>query len=165
VAHASDTVAAYRTYGPALVRKAERILLNPDDASDVVHNVFEQLIASGRSRVDLPYLFRAVTSRCLNLLRDQRNRRRLLDLQQPALRGPVRVACDDHVIGLDLLVKLADRLDEKSMSVLVCLFVDELSQEEVAALLGTSRRTVGKRLQKIRSAVHALVEDASEAAR
>jgi RNA polymerase sigma-70 factor (ECF subfamily) len=159
VEHASDTVTAYRTYGPALVRKAERILLNREDARDVVHNVFAELIARRRTKLDLPYLFAAVTSRCLNLLRDRKTRQRLLVAQEPALRGPARAACEDHAIGLDMLSKLSDRLDERCMEILVCLFVDDLSQDETAQLLGTSRKTVGKRLHKIREAVRALVEE------
>jgi RNA polymerase sigma factor (sigma-70 family) len=57
------------------------------------------------------------------------------------------------VIGADLLVKLSDRLDSKCLEVLVCRYYDDMSQEETAKHLGTSRKTVGKRLAKIRAAV------------
>ena len=156
MAHANDIAEAYRRYGPALVRKAERILLNRDDARDVVHGVFVELIRKRRTEIELPYLYRAVTTRCLNFLRDAGNRRRLLDQQQPALRGPVRTRCDEQVINLDVLDKLMERLDQKHMDVLVCLFIDDMSQDQTAGLLGTSRKTVGKRLAAIRKVVVAL---------
>lgn len=165
MAHASDPLAAYRTHGPALVRKAERILLNQEDARDVVHAVFTDMMARGNNQFDLPYLYRAVGSRCLNLIRDRRNRQRLLDVQEPSLRGPTRARCDDRVVGLDLLTKLTDRLDGKTMDVLVCLFVDDMTQDEAADLLGVSRKTVGKRLARIREVVAELADiDAGEVA-
>jgi RNA polymerase sigma-70 factor, ECF subfamily len=143
-------------YGPALVRKAERILRNRDDAVDLVQGLFVELVHRGMKHVDLPYLFRSVTNRCLNALRDRRTRDRLLEREQPALEGPPRVRCDEAVIGLDLLVRLAARLDTGDMEVLVCRYVDEMTQEEVAEHLAISRKTVGKRLARIRDEVIAL---------
>jgi RNA polymerase sigma-70 factor (ECF subfamily) len=165
VASANDAVEVYRKYGPALVRKAERILLNPDDAGDIVQGLFVDLIKRGKSEVELPYLYRAVTNRCLNLIRDRQNRRRLLEKQEPALRGAARTRCDEQVIGLDLIAKLAGRLDKRSLEILVCRYVDDMTQEETAELLGTSRKTVGKKLARIREHVRALAEPAEEVAR
>ena len=47
-------------------------------------------------------------------------------------------------------------LDRKSLDVLVCRYVDEMTQEEIASHLSTSRKTVGKRLDKIRDALDEL---------
>lgn len=158
MAHANSPVEIYRAYGPALLRKASRILLNPDDASDIVQGLFVDIMQRGNHDVDLPYLYRAVTNRCLNLIRDRKNRKRLLELQQPALRGAARTTCDDQVISLDLIVKLTEALDEKSLEILVCRYIDDMSQEETAQFLGTSRKTVGKRIAKIRSRVRELAD-------
>jgi RNA polymerase sigma factor (sigma-70 family) len=147
---------AYQRYGPALMRKAERILQNRDDAGDIVQGVFVDLMGRRRAEFELAYLYRAVTTRCLNFIRDARNRQRLLDHQQPALRGPVRTRCDDELLGLDLLVKLVTKLDRGSQEVLICRFWDDMTQEEIASHLGVSRRTVGKRLAKIRRSVDTL---------
>ena len=144
---------AYRRYGPAVLRKAERILQNRADAGDVVQSLFVDLFERGVERVELPYLYRAVTNRCLNFLRDRRNRDRLLERQEGALRGIARVRCDDAVIGLDLLIKLSARLDGNHMEILICRFLDDMSQDEIAELVGASRKTVGKRLQRIRDQV------------
>jgi RNA polymerase sigma factor (sigma-70 family) len=143
----------YVRYGPALLRKARRVLGNPDDAQDVVQALFLDLLASSRTDVDLPYLYRAVTHRCLTLLRDEKNRARLLARQEPALRGAVRTRCDDVALGLDLLVKACATLPERAASVLVYRYFDDLSQDEMAQLLGVSRKTIGKDLDDVRDAV------------
>lgn len=160
---ASDPRDAYRAYGPALVRKAERILRSRDDATDVVHGLFVDLISRRANPVDLPYLYRAVTNRCLNFVRDESNRARLLEREAAAVAPRARVRCDDHVIGTQLLARLADRLDEAHLEVLVCRFFDDLTQEEIAETLKLSRKTIGKRLARIRDEVLALVGGAAAA--
>jgi len=143
-------------FGPALVRKAERMLRSREDAVDVVHALFADLIPTWNSDVDLPYLYRAVTNRCLNVVRDRGTRARLLE-RAPAAAAPLgRVRLDDQIVGVGLLAALADRLDDAHMQVLVCRFLDDMTQDEIADHLGVSRKTVGKRLDRIRSAVTAL---------
>jgi RNA polymerase sigma factor (sigma-70 family) len=154
----SDPQAAYRAYGPALVRKAERILRSRDDATDVVHALFVDLIPRWSPDVDLPYLYRAVTNRCLNLVRDRGTRARLLEREQTVAAPVGRVRLDDQIVGVGLIAALADRLDAAHMDVLVARFVDDMTQEEIAAHLGVSRKTVGKRLDRIRDTVIALRE-------
>lgn len=156
MAPVSDPQSAYRTHGPALIRKAERILRNRDDAVDVVQALFVDLVQRPSSAMDLPYLYRAVTNRCLNLVRDRANRERLLAREEASLGGGGRVRCDDHVIGLELIARLGERLDERHMEVLVARFVDDMTQEEIAEHLGVSRKTIGKRLDRIRDEVIAL---------
>ena len=160
---ANDTLALYRNYGPALVRKAERILLSPDDASDIVQGLFVELMQRPKKNADLPYLYRAVTNRSLNLLRDRNNRERLLERQQVALRGPVRTRLDDRMVDLDLLIQLTEALDQRTLEVVVCCFVDDMSQEEAAELLGVSRKTIGKRLKQARLRLERLAGEPGEA--
>jgi RNA polymerase sigma factor (sigma-70 family) len=143
----------YRRHGPALLRKAHRLLANPADAQDIVQALFLDLLRTGRMDVDLPYLYRAVTHRCISLLRNQTNRQRLLERQEPALRGPARTRCDDEVIGLDLIARVLDELDARAGEVLVFRYFDDLSQDEIAELVGCSRKTVGKLLERVREAV------------
>jgi RNA polymerase sigma-70 factor (ECF subfamily) len=149
----------YERYGRALLRKAERLLHSRAEAEDIVHGLFVDLLQQQRRDVGLPYLYRAVTHRCLNLLRDQKTRQRLLEQQEPALRGPVRLRCEEVVVGLDLLARLTARLDARSLELLVYLYVDDMSQEEAAELLGISRRAVVKRLSKLRGEVERLKQE------
>jgi RNA polymerase sigma factor (sigma-70 family) len=154
----TDPQRAYRAYGPALVRKAERVLRNREDAVDVVHALFVDLIPRWNADVDLPYLYRAVTNRCLNLVRDRGTRARLLEREQTVAAPVARVQLDDHVVGLALIAQLAERLDAAHMEILVARFVDDMTQDEIAAHLKISRKTVGRRLDHIRAAVTALRE-------
>ncbi len=156
---ASDAAGAYERYGPALVRKARRMLGSDDDARDIVQGLFVDLmqkrVRGGDRALELPYLYRAVTNRCLNLLRDSRNRQRILD--GAAAEAPAaRTRLDDRLIGVDLLARLTERLDARSMEILVCLYVNDMTQEETATLLRVSRRTIGKRLGRARAALAAI---------
>lgn len=153
---AADLQTAYRAYGPALVRKAERILRNREDAIDVVHALFADLIPTWNVEMTLPYLYRAITNRCLNAVRDRGTRARLLE-RESAVAAPVgRVKLEDHIVGVGLLAALAERLDAGHMEVLVARFVDDMTQEEIAEHLGLSRKTIGKRLDRIRGEVTSL---------
>ncbi|MEY4581818.1 MAG: hypothetical protein RL701_6521 [Pseudomonadota bacterium] len=147
----------YERYAPALQRKAERILQNRADAQDVVQTLFVELLQAETASVDFPYLYRAVTNRCLNLLRDRATRTRLLREHEVLLRGPVRTTCEQRSIDLELLGKLAAALDHDHAEILICHYFDDMSQTEISELLGVSRKTVGLRLARIRSAVAALL--------
>jgi RNA polymerase sigma factor (sigma-70 family) len=52
-----------------------------------------------------------------------------------------------------LLGKLGDVLDEGQLEVLVCRYLDEMTQDEIADHLGLSRKTVGKRLARAHEAI------------
>ncbi|MEO6774259.1 MAG: sigma-70 family RNA polymerase sigma factor [Kofleriaceae bacterium] len=160
MAAASDPQAAYRTYGPQLVRKAERMLHSREDAVDVVHALFTDLIPRWSASVDLPYLYRAITNRCCNLLRDRGTRARLLEREHAAVAPVGRVRMDDEVVGIALIAALAEQLDEAHLQVLVARFVDDMTQDEIADHLGVSRKTIGKRLDRIRLVVVQLREAA-----
>jgi RNA polymerase sigma-70 factor (ECF subfamily) len=160
---ASDPQSAYRLYGPALVRKAERILRSRDDAVDIVHALFADLLPRWSKDVDLPYLYRAVTNRCLNAVRDRGTRARLLEREHTVAAPVGRVRLDDEIVGVGLIAALAERLDQGHLEVLVARFVDDMTQEEIADHLGLSRKTIGKRLDRIRDEVIALRADPKEA--
>jgi RNA polymerase sigma-70 factor (ECF subfamily) len=134
------------------------MLRSREDAIDVVHALFTDLIPRWNKSVDLPYLYRAVTNRCCNVLRDRGTRARLLEREQQTAAPVGRVRLDDQVVGVGLIAALAEQLDEAHMQVLVARFVDDMTQDEMSDHLGVSRKTIGKRLDRIRAAVIALRE-------
>lgn len=148
---------AYARYGRALLRKAERLVGNASDAQDIVQALFVDLWQRNESP-DLPYLYRAITNRCLGFLRDETNRSRLLRANDDVLRGQVRTRCDDRVIDLDLLLKLTKTLDERHLQVLCFRYFDDMTHEEVATMVGLSRKTVHKLLDDIQDAVVELAQ-------
>ena len=129
----------YRRYAPALIRKAVRLLGETSEAEDIVHALFTDLLQGRVPRTDFPYLFRATTHRCLNRLRDDRRRQTLLNEAMPA--GP-----SDHPGDSEMLRAALKELDPKLAEVVAFHYFDDMSQEEVAQLLGLSRKTVGKYL-------------------
>jgi RNA polymerase sigma-70 factor (ECF subfamily) len=145
----------YQRHGRALLRKAERILRSTDDAQDMVHALFVDLLQKGEEP-DLPYLYRAITNRCLGFLRDESNRARLLEAHDVALHAPARTRCDEHVIGTDMLLKLSAAVDERTLEIVCFRYLDDMTQEEIAVLLGLSRKTVGKKLDDVRAIVASL---------
>lgn len=150
---------AYSRYGERLVRKAERLLQSQDDAQDIVHGLFVDLLAKKKTSVDLAYLYRAVTNRCLNHLRDRKGRLGLIERHDESLRGIARIGCADSVIGMDLLTKLVDKLDKKSAEVLPYHYFDDMTQDEIAELMSTSRRSVARRITRIQECAQQLTTE------
>ncbi|AKU97269.1 RNA polymerase sigma-54 factor RpoN [Labilithrix luteola] len=148
---------SYQRYGPALLRKAERMLGSRADAQDLVQGLFVDLLGKDVP-TDLPYYYRALTNRCLTFLRDERNRARLLAAETEVVSGPRRTTCDDRVIGMDVLLKLSRRLEAQSLEILLYRFFDDMTQDEIASLVGLSRKTVGKKLEEIQMAIRALTD-------
>jgi RNA polymerase sigma factor (sigma-70 family) len=153
---------AYERYGRTLIRRAARILGNVDDARDLVQGLFVDLVERGDAPMQLPYLYRAVTHRALSFLRDESNRARLLERHDAALAPPARTRCDERVVGLDLLTKLLRELDDAETEVLTYRYFDDMTQEEIASLLGLSRKTIGKRLERVNDAVRRLAAGEGE---
>jgi RNA polymerase sigma-70 factor (ECF subfamily) len=143
---------AYARHGRALLRKAERLLGNRDDAQDVVQALFVDLLSRGENP-DLPYLYRAITNRCLTILRDEKNRARLLEQNDDSLRPPARTRCDDRAIGLNLLLRLAKAVDERALEIISYRFFDDMTLEEIAALTTLSRKTVAKILDDVTATI------------
>ena len=153
---------SYRKYGPALLRKAERLLLNKQDAMDIVQGLFMDLWERNQSEFNLPYLYQAVTRRALSMIRDQKNHQRLLARQDIALHPSPRILSESLVIGQDLLTKLIPQLDQKSSEILVYRFIDDMTHDEISVLLGVSKKTVLRKLESIRMLVTKTSEGADD---
>jgi RNA polymerase sigma-70 factor (ECF subfamily) len=149
---------AYERYGRALVRKAERIVRSRADAQDIVQGLFVDMLEKSPPSLDLPYLYRAVTHRCLSYVRDEKNRARLLGENDAVLAG-ARTRCDERAIDMDLLVKLVNALDEETLEILFFRFFDDMTLEEIAETCDLNRKTVGRKLDAIAEAVRALTAE------
>lgn len=121
------------------------------DAHEVVHDVFVSLFErpeqhAGHSRMST-FLYSAVTHRCLNRLRDSKTRERLL-----AQHADVLTPNDRARPGADQLFQLRaliERLPEVLAQVAVYRYMDELTHEEIAEIMGCSRRHVGDLLKRL----------------
>lgn len=61
-------------------------------------------------------------------------------------------------VGWDRFHELVEALDEEERAVVDCLFVNELTQEETARVLGLSLRTIKRRWQSARIRLQELIE-------
>jgi RNA polymerase sigma-70 factor (ECF subfamily) len=149
------SVELYQRYGPALRRKCERMLRNSQDAEDVVQEVFAGIAYRGNERLELSYLYRAVTTRAINLVRDRSRRGSLLERHREVLRPP-EPGLVDGVVSRQMLERLLLQLDPQNAEILIYRYYDDLTQDEISTLTGLSRKTVGKRLAEIRLSLAAL---------
>jgi RNA polymerase sigma-70 factor (ECF subfamily) len=150
VTDARDLERLYRDHGAAVLRRARRLLRDEDDARDVMHDVFLAVLrdpdafAAGSSIAT--YLFAATTHACLNRLRDGRNRTRLVAIESSARGALAPARGESRALAREILAGLS--ADDAALA--VYLYCDELTHEELAALLGCSRRHVGDLASRLR---------------
>jgi RNA polymerase sigma-70 factor (ECF subfamily) len=134
----------YRRYGALVFRRARRILADEQLARDVCHDVFVQLLRLGgtwQTPSRIGWLFRTTTNCCLNLIRGSRRRQRFLRLLPPP-----------PVVTPSLPAQLLLRgIPEHLHEVAIYYGLDQMSQEEIALVLGLSQKTVSNRVRELRS--------------
>jgi RNA polymerase sigma-70 factor (ECF subfamily) len=138
----SEIEALYRCHGPAVFRRAMAILGNEAAAADAVQDVFIRALdhhAEFRGESSpMTWLYRITTNLCLNRLRDEKRRRELdqESVQQETVTGRRLEVTPD-------VRNLLRTLPPKVAQAGVYYYVDGMTHEEIAALLGVSRRTAG----------------------
>jgi RNA polymerase sigma-70 factor (ECF subfamily) len=147
---AADFERLYRLYAGGAFRRAQRILGNSADAHEIVHDVFVSLFErpeqfAARSAFST-FLYSMVTHACLNHLRNQSNRRRLLEVHATIVCVPSESATPEHVVELrELMQRMPDQLAE----VAVYRYFDSLPQSDIARVMGCSIRQVAKLLERL----------------
>jgi RNA polymerase sigma-70 factor (ECF subfamily) len=143
-----DVEAAYRRYGPMVLRRCRRLLRDEQEAWDVTQEVFVRLVEhrerlSGRYPSSL--LFRMATNLSLNRLRDRRR-----DPAQPGDEVLHRIARVEDRDSPLLLERLFARHPESTRTMAVLHHVDGMTLEQVARECGMSVSGVRKRLRGLR---------------
>lgn len=151
----------YARYGHQVLRRARVLLGNEDDARDLAQEVFTSLVErpeqfSGRSSWST-FLYSATTHLALRRMRDVGNRRRLVSLfVEPAAKDASSAAPGED---LAVLRDLLQRVPAELATVAVYVYVDELSHDEIAGIVGCSRRTVGNLLARFHEQVRIVSRD------
>jgi RNA polymerase sigma-70 factor, ECF subfamily len=150
----------YRTYGSMVLRRARMLLGDDTAAQDMVQEVFMKAIRAfpgfrGESSLTT-WLYQVTTNHCLNAIRDGARRRRALERRMPPSE-PVTESAEDRV-GVDELLK---KLPRELAEVAIYYYVDQMNQDEIAALLGISERTVRNRLRDFKNAARERLDPGS----
>jgi RNA polymerase sigma-70 factor (ECF subfamily) len=135
----------YQRYGTAVCHRARRLLGDDAAARDVCHDVFVEILRARPAwapRSPVAWLYTTVTNKCLNRLRSGRRFARALRAHAPVERSAPEL--------LPLAVLLRD-LPEELQEIAVYYGLDEMSQEEIALVLGVSQKTVSNRIHEIRA--------------
>ncbi len=181
----------YRRYGPMVLRRARALLRDEQAARDALQEVFLRAMRALRSHPELArafqepaegnsegtgegncngdgpaasggpatWLYRVTTNYCLNARRDGARRQELWSLHA-AREEPARAALGFARVQLaQIFAAISPEMTELAHYFLV----DELTHEEIAALYGVSRRTIGYRLDELRAVVRGLDATVAEA--
>lgn len=143
--------ALYRLHAPNVLRRARALLGNEADACEVVQDVFVSLYErpeqfKGLSKLST-FLYSATTNACLSRIRIRKNRLRLL-ADRPE-EAPMSRSIQLDPEALSLLHDVLRRLPEQLALVAAYYYVDDLSHDEIAELVGCSRRQVGNLLERV----------------
>ncbi len=139
----------YRSHGSAILRRARAMLGSETEAQEVLHDVFASLLQNpgqfrGHSSI-MTFLYRVTTNAALQRLRNHRTRQRLLERHLDPERDVLAQGQEAH----SELRELVRRLPEDLAQLAVYYYLDEMTQDEIASVLGCSRQWVGKLLVRL----------------
>jgi len=132
-------------------RRARKILGSEDEARDAMQGVFVRVIAehhtfSGEVPI-LRWMYRITTNLCLNRLRTQKTHPVTSDPESvERLLDVGRDAVDRRAV-----VQVMSKMDELTQSIAIYYYLDGMKMEEVAELVGCSRKTVSVKLEAFRT--------------
>jgi RNA polymerase sigma factor (sigma-70 family) len=147
-----DEVAqAYRRYGHLVLRRCQRILRGDSAAEDMLQEVFVRLWRYGDAfaAVDakVPWLYRVADRCCFDQLSRTGRGQSAHEGEAEAPEPPTEAqALEDR----EIVLRFLDHFDDRVKQVAVLHYLDELSQEEIAAATGWSRQTVFKKIAFLR---------------
>lgn len=144
--------AMYRSHGHLVLRRARAILGNETEAQEVLQDLFTGFTKDPQALLDadspVAFLYGATTHRCLNVMRNSKNRARLLDARADELTPRVRADAPEPCA---LLRQVLVQLDETTARAAIYHHVDGMTHAEISEILGCSRRHVGNLLQRLAS--------------
>ena len=141
-----------RTYGRMVLRRCRRLLRDEDEAVDACQDVFVRLLQQ-RETLEIRYpsslLYQIATHVCLSRIRDRKRRPTTSD---DALLEAIASAEDPAAAreAGTVLDRLFRRHPPSSRTIAVLHYLDGLTLDQVAEVVGLSKSGVRKRLRNLR---------------
>lgn len=147
----------YRKYGPMVLRRIRRFYPG-DEAEDVLQEVFMRVVAKegsfkGQSQIST-WLYQVTTRYCLNRRRNEGRRRELREEHGTFDWSPNTTHARQEAEAF--CAQLWRSVDAELMQIGMHHYVDGMSHNEIARVMGVSRRTIGNRLEQLKTEALAL---------
>jgi RNA polymerase sigma-70 factor (ECF subfamily) len=140
----------YQGYRCKVLKRARQLLASDHAAEDATQEVFLRLLDSHEQVIGHPeplaWLYRVTTNLCLNRLRDERRRSKLIarNVARDAAAGS---NAEVRAVVVDIMKRVPSELQE----IAIYYHADGMTCDEIASLVGVSRRTIGNRLVEFQS--------------
>lgn len=156
--------ALYRSHARALLAHCVNLLGSAAQARDAVHDTFERMMrAHARELFEesraVPYLYRTATNVCVDMLRHQTVWRRVAPEYTERTERTVRL--EPLHAERSFARELFARLGPLTLEVGFMHLVEGMNQQEIAAQVGMSRRSIFNHLKKLERHAHELEAEAS----
>jgi RNA polymerase sigma-70 factor (ECF subfamily) len=137
----------FERYGAMVHRRCRDILGREEAALDATQDVFLRVLEKGHlfrgESAPSTWLYAMATLQCLQRLRDHTAHQAKLDVLAAAARTAAGAPVEERLSILALL----ERQPEDVRLIVYLRYVDEMTMEEVAEIVGYSRKTVAQRVQ------------------
>ncbi len=144
---------AYRCYASLVLRRCRRILRDDAAAQDALQEAFLRFWRYGQSlRISesrLTWLYRVAERCCFDQLARGR-RQSEAELAGSEEQGNASSVASD-LEHRQLARRFLDRFDDRVKEIVVHYYLDEMTQEEIANIIGWSRQTVFKKITLVRN--------------
>lgn len=149
----------FQTYSPLVLRRARRLLGSDADAEEAVQDVFLRAMRHPDVLQDehdlVGWFYRITTNHCLNRIRDAKRRRELFrEHIQPTARDRDDAEPDEMMTMRWLLANA----DEQQARCAAYVYLDELTYDQVAGLMGVSKRTISNLMDRFKAWARAELE-------
>jgi RNA polymerase sigma factor (sigma-70 family) len=145
--------ALYDAYAYAVHRRCARLLGSNADADDALQEVFIAVMRYGDSlrnnESPIPWLYRIADRHCFRIL----TKRKRWVLDEDAIEAQQTGTIEEARLVREVL----GSCKESVRDVAVLYYVDQMTQDEVAAEIGLSRKTVRQRLSEFLATARALL--------
>src|SRR5215831_4771696 len=159
----SDFERIFREYGPLVYRTAYAVMGNREDADDILQTVFLRLLRR-EGPPDLGknpkgYLYRAAVNLSLDTLKIRRRHPQAeVDPERVEAHASAAVLFDDEMH--DRLYRAIAKLSPATAELVILRYVHNVSDGEIAKMVGVSRTVIAVRLFRARARLKKLIRSA-----